>query len=170
MESGGGSTTTPLHLPNPSAPTWPDRIETLSYILTHQTLAPSLHSQFFVSLRVPCFLDWSFPPFLCPSPNALRSWSLSFFLSRASRLGLPRTTWRSLCPFQQPPPCLLSSGVDPAPERWGPEERRAYARKRLRRRPFGVRVPQFLLFALPNLALLSLLLFDPFWRKPLLST
>jgi hypothetical protein len=148
-------------------PTWRDRIETLSHVLTHQTLAPSLHSQFFVSLRAPCFLDWSFPPFLCPLATSLPSWSLSFFLSSASHLGLPRSTWRSLCPFQQPPPCILSSGVDPAPERWGLQERREYARRRIRRGRFGLHIPQVLLFAVPNLVLLSLvLLFDPLWRRP----
>ncbi|KAF3334764.1 hypothetical protein FCM35_KLT21368 [Carex littledalei] len=150
-----------------STPSWPDRIETLSHILTHQTLTPSLHSQFFVSLRAPCFLDWSFPPFLCDSPTALPFWTLSFFFSRASRLGFPHTTWRSLCPFQQPPPCILSSGVDPAPDRWGPQELREYARKRIRRPRHGPRVPQLLLFLVPNLALLSLLLMsDGLWRRP----
>lgn len=151
-----------------SIPSWQDRIETLSHILTHQTLTPSLHSQFFVSLRAPCFLDWSFPPFLCSSsPTALPFWSLSFFLSRASRLGFPHTTWRSLCPFQQPPPCILSSGVDPAPDRWGPQERREYGRKRIRRARHGPRVPQVLLVLVPNLVLLSLLLLsDLLWRKP----
>ncbi|KAJ4768851.1 hypothetical protein LUZ62_079226 [Rhynchospora pubera] len=150
----------------PTWPTWAERIETLSHVLTHQTLSPSLHSQFFISQRFPCFQNWAFPPFLCASPTSLPVWSLSFFLSRASRLGLPRTSLRCLCPFQQPPPCILSSAVEPAPDRWGPHQRRDYARKRIRRGRFGPQVSELLCFLLPNLALLSLLLFsDPLWRK-----
>ncbi|XP_072982381.1 uncharacterized protein [Typha latifolia] len=149
------------------APTWEQRIHTLTHILIHQTTTPSFHSQLFVASQVPCFLNWDYPPFLCPSnhsfPPPLLRWSFSLFLSRAVRLGQPITTWRSKCPFQQPPPLVLSSAVDPAPQRWGPEERRAYFRKRLRRGRIGIRVPPLLILVVPNLALLSLLLWDSLW-------
>ncbi|KAJ3680123.1 hypothetical protein LUZ60_016401 [Juncus effusus] len=148
-------------------PTWPNRFETLTHVLTHQTLSPSLHSQHFVSLRAPCFLNWSYPPFLCPSPLPLFKFSFSLYLSRLSRLGLPHTTWRSLCPFQQPPPVIISSGVDPGPERLGVEERREYARRRIRRKRWsGNEVGGVLLLIVPNIAALSLVVFnDGFWRR-----
>ncbi|XP_010928503.1 uncharacterized protein [Elaeis guineensis] len=153
-----------------SAPSWEQRIQALTHILTNPTTAPSLHSQLFVATHIPCFLRWDYPPFLCPAasspfPSPLLRWSFSLFLSRAARLGLPRSSWRSKCPFQQPPPLVLSSAVEAAPPRWGPEERRAYFRRRLRRGRLGVRVPPILVFAVPNLALLSLLFWDPTWLR-----
>ncbi|CAL9120906.1 unnamed protein product [Musa textilis] len=151
-------------------PTWEQRMHTLTHILTHPTTAPSLHSQLFVAAHVPCFLSWDYPPFLCrPAPLAagfpppLLRWSLAIFLRRSSRLGLPASSWRAKCPFQQPPPLVLSSAVDPPPPRWGPEERRESVRKRLRRGRIGVRVSPVLAFAVPNLALLSLLFWEPLW-------
>lgn len=155
-------------------PTWLQRMHALTHVLTHTTATPSLHSQLFVATQVPCFLSWDYPPFLCsPPPSAfppLLRWSIGLFLRRASRLCLPASSWRSKCPFQQPPPLVLSRAVDPPPPRWGPEERRECFRKRLRRGRIGLRVPPFLAFAIPNIALLSLLLWDPLWsgivKKP----
>ncbi|WOL12351.1 hypothetical protein Cni_G21117 [Canna indica] len=152
-------------------PTGRQRFHVLTHILTYPTTAPSLHSQLFVASQVPCFLSWEYPPFLCRQaaatfPSPLLRWSVALFLRRASRLCLAASSWRSKCPFQQPPPLVLSSAVDPPPPRLGPEERRERFRKRLRRGRIGIRVPEVLAFAVPNLALLSLLLWDPFWFRP----
>ncbi|OAY63277.1 hypothetical protein ACMD2_04286 [Ananas comosus] len=124
------------------AATWVERSVVLSHVLTHPTPTPCLHSQLLVASRVPCFLRWEYPPFLCSDSDSdstgllLLRWCVgSLFLPRAAALGLARSSWRCQCPFQQPPPLRLSAAVDPPPDRWTSAERRAYLRRlRLRRR------------------------------------
>lgn len=147
--------------------TWYQRIQALTHVLTSPTTSPSLHSQFFVASHVPCFLRWDYPPFLCPDsrgrnfPPLLLRWAFSYlFLPRISRWGLPKTSWRCKCPYQQPPPLILAAGVEEA--RWGDEERRAYARRRLSRRRLQSRIHPLIPFLAPNVLLLSLLLWNPF--------
>uniref|UniRef100_A0ACD5V7N6 Uncharacterized protein n=1 Tax=Avena sativa TaxID=4498 RepID=A0ACD5V7N6_AVESA len=120
--------------PTPT-PTWAQRTEALTHILTHPSHSPSLHSQLFLASRVPCPpRGSSYPPFLCPGASLLR-WALtSVFLPRASRLGLPPSSWRSRCPFQLPPPLVPSAAIEQAPERWGEAEIKAYAQRRRARR------------------------------------
>ena len=125
------------------APTWAQRAEALTHILTHPSHSPSLHSQLFLASRVPCpGSASSYPPFLCPGASLLR-WALaSVFLPRAARLCLPPSSWRSRCPFQLPPPLVPSAAIEPAPERWGDAELAAYARRRRARRgPLTTRPP-----------------------------
>ncbi|KAF8715067.1 hypothetical protein HU200_027614 [Digitaria exilis] len=130
-----------------AVPTWAQRAEALTHILTHPSHSPSLHSQLFVASRVPCppsgpGSTTPYPPFLCPGASLLR-WALaSVFLPRAARLCLPPSSWRSRCPFQLPPPLVPSVGIEPAPERWGDAELAAYARRRRARRgPLTARPP-----------------------------
>lgn len=170
-------------LPNPVSQmeetTWEERIRAVTHLLTAPPSAavfPPLHSQLFLGACAPCYTRWDFPPFLCrrlgrsPLPGVLPplplllDWSISFFLSRGACLGrpaVPASSWRSKCPFQQPPPRVLSSVVEPAPARWGAEELRAYFRGRLRRRRLGIEVPTLVAVAAPNMLLFSLLLWDP---------
>ncbi|KAL5772352.1 hypothetical protein ACOSQ2_012276 [Xanthoceras sorbifolium] len=146
--------------------TWEQRIQALTHILTSPTTTPSLHSQFFISTQIPCYLNWDYPPVLCTKPAAagfpslyLR-WGFSLFLKRVSRFGLPHTSWRSKCPYQQPPPLILAEGVEEAD--WGDEQRREYVRRRLRRKRLGSDVNPLIPTVLPNLLLFSLLLWNPF--------
>ncbi|KAI9113519.1 hypothetical protein K1719_015446 [Acacia pycnantha] len=37
-------------------------------ILTSPKATPTLHSQFFISHQIPCYLNWDYPPILCPKP------------------------------------------------------------------------------------------------------
>ncbi|KAJ0987018.1 hypothetical protein J5N97_005401 [Dioscorea zingiberensis] len=144
---------------------WEQKLQALTHILIHPTSTPSLHSQFFIASRVPCFLHWDYPPFLCsPKPPILR-WSLSLFLSRIPTFGRPRFSWRSSCPFLQPPPPFVSPAAAPAPPRWGSEERRDWVRRRLRRGQLGLRVHPLVAVSVPNLLLLALLLYDPLWLR-----
>ncbi|XP_039146893.1 LOW QUALITY PROTEIN: uncharacterized protein LOC120284164 [Dioscorea cayenensis subsp. rotundata] len=144
---------------------WEQKLQALTHILTHPTSTPSLHSQLFIASRVPCFLFWDYPPFLCsPNPPMLH-WVLSLFFSRVSTFGLPAFSWRSSCPFLQPPPPFLSPAVVTAPVRWGSEERRDWARRRLRRGQLGLRLHPFVVISVPNLVLLALLLYDPLWLR-----
>ncbi|XP_010052275.2 uncharacterized protein LOC104440991 [Eucalyptus grandis] len=147
--------------------TWEQKLHTLTHLLTTRTTAPSLHSQFLVSSLVPCYLRWDYPPLLCsraPSPDLLLlRWSLSLFLRRLPRLGLPETSWRCKCPYQQPPPPVLAAGVGEA--RWGDAERREYFRRRLRRGRLGREVNPLVPILVPNLLLFSLLLWDPFHEE-----
>ncbi|KAF9611604.1 hypothetical protein IFM89_033608 [Coptis chinensis] len=148
--------------------TWERRLVAVTHILTHQTTTPSLHSQFFISNQIPCYLNWDYPPILCNKntqnkfPSLYLKWGFSLFLKRVSRLGCPETSWRSKCPFQQPPPLILAKGVEEVPAQWGEEERRGYYRKRLRRKRLGSDVNPLIPFLVPNLFLLSLLVWDPF--------
>ncbi|KAG0457641.1 hypothetical protein HPP92_022531 [Vanilla planifolia] len=137
-------------------PTWKDRIETLTHILMHPTTTPSLHSQLFVAARVPCFIRWDYPPFLCSDGSLpLLRWSCALLFRRLTGIGQPaRSSWRSKCPFQQPPPLVLSSAEQMAPSRWTPEELRARLRRRIQRGRLGLRVPPMLAVGLPILFLL----------------
>ncbi|KAL0919431.1 hypothetical protein M5K25_011525 [Dendrobium thyrsiflorum] len=147
-------------------PTWEDRIETLSHILTHPTKTPSLHSQLFVAARFPCFLRWDYPPFLCEAgASVILRWSSALFFRRVTGLERPTASWRSKCPFQHPPPMLLSCAEEPAPARWTPELLRERVRRRFRRGRLGLRVPPLLVVAVPNLVLLLLLFRDPNWAQ-----
>ncbi|KAL6005993.1 hypothetical protein ACLOJK_040038 [Asimina triloba] len=145
---------------------WEQRIHAVTCILTHPTTTPSLHSQLLISTQIPCYLTWDYPPFLCsrnratPIPLLLR-WGISLFFKRLSRFCLPETSWRSKCPFQQPPPLILAAGIDPAPPQWSDELRREYVRKRLRRKRLVSDVPPFIPFVVPNLLLFLLLLWNP---------
>ncbi|CAK9181855.1 unnamed protein product [Ilex paraguariensis] len=145
--------------------TWDQKLHALTHILTNPTTTPTLHSQFFISTQVPCYLNWDYPPILCRKstttfpPIHLR-WAFSRFLKRVSRFGLPETSWRAKCPFQQPPPLVLAKGLDEA--QWGEEQRREYVRKRFQRKRIGINVNPWVLIMGPNLLLLSLLLLNPF--------
>lgn len=145
---------------------WEQRLQALTHILTtHPTTTPSLHSQFLISTQIPCYLSWDYPPILCPQstttfpPLQLR-WAFSLFLKRVSRFGLPETSWRSKCPFQQPPPLILAKGVEEA--QWGDEQKREYVRKRLRMKRRGTDVNPLIPVLVPNMLLLSLLFWNPF--------
>ncbi|XP_061341614.1 uncharacterized protein LOC133287927 [Gastrolobium bilobum] len=139
---------------------WEQRLQALTHILTSPTTTPSLHSQFFIATQIPCYLKWDYPPILCSDPWILKRWEWSLFLKRVFRMGLPQTSWRSKCPFQQPPPLILAKGVDEA--EWGHEQRRAYVRKRLSRKHLDKNVNPLLPILIPNLLLLSLLIWNPF--------
>ncbi|THF97871.1 uncharacterized protein LOC114299149 [Camellia sinensis] len=145
--------------------TWEQKIQALTHILTHPTTTPTLHSQLFISSQIPCYLNWDYPPLLCPKstttfpPLHLR-WAFSLFLKRVSRFGLPHTSWRSKCPYQQPPPLILAKGLEEA--KWDDEEKREYVRKRLRRKRVGSDVHPLIPILVPNLLLFSLLLWNPF--------
>ncbi|XP_038690126.1 uncharacterized protein LOC119988934 [Tripterygium wilfordii] len=146
--------------------TWEQRIHALTHILTSPTTNPPLHSQFFISTQIPCYLNWDYPPILCNKPTTtgfpslhLR-WGFSLFLKKISRSGPPKTSWRCKCPYQQPPPLILAKGVEEA--QWGDEQRRVYVRRRLRRKRLGSDVNPLIPILVPNLFLFSLLLWNPF--------
>lgn len=144
--------------------TWEERLEAITHILTSPTNSPSLHSQLFISNQIPCYLNWDYPPVLCPKssktfPSLHLRWGVSLFLKRVSRFGFPETSWRSKCPYLQPPPLILAKGVEEA--QWGEEQRRHYFRKRLRRKRLQTNVNPFIPILVPNLFLFSLLLWDP---------
>ncbi|KAL8032552.1 hypothetical protein ABFX02_13G103700 [Erythranthe guttata] len=145
---------------------WEQKVNALTHILTNSTTtSPSLHSQLFIATQIPCYLNWNYPPLLChhssaaSSPPPLMRWALFQFLKRASRLGLPETSWRSKCPYQLPPPLVLAEGLKEA--EWGGEERKKYVRERLRRKRLGSNVNPLIPIVVPNLLLLSLLFWDP---------
>jgi hypothetical protein len=145
--------------------TWEQRLQALTHLLTSPTTTPPLYSQFFISTQIPCYLKWDYPPILCAKdtktfPSLLLRWGFSLFLKRASRLGCPETSWRSKCPYQQPPPLILAKGLEEA--QWGDEQRREYARKRLRRKKLVSNVNPFIPILVPNLLLFSLMLWNPF--------
>ncbi|ESW20118.1 hypothetical protein PHAVU_006G182500 [Phaseolus vulgaris] len=138
---------------------WEQRLQALTHILTSPTTTPSLHSQFFIATQIPCYLNWDYPPFLCSNPNILRKWLCSFFLKRVLGTAPPQTSWRSKCPFHQPQPLILAEGLqDP---NWAPQERRAYVRKRMARK-LRKNVNPALYILIPNLLLLSLMIWNPF--------
>ncbi|KAL6652537.1 hypothetical protein ACP70R_011462 [Stipagrostis hirtigluma subsp. patula] len=160
--------------PSAPNPTWAQRTEALTHILTHPSHAPSLHSQLFLASRVPCpppGATTSYPPFLCPGASLLR-WALAaVFLPRAARLGLPPSSWRSRCPFQLPPPLVPSSAIEPAPARWGEDELRGYARRRRARRgPLTTRPPLSVagavLTTVPNIVIIAVVIRELFWVRP----
>lgn len=143
--------------------TWDQRIQALTHIILNPTTKPSFESQIFISNQIPCYLNWDYPPILCTKrtfPSVYLKWAFSVYLKRVSRLGAPETSWRSKCPYQQPPPLILAKGVEEA--QWGDEERRQYVRKRFKRRHFGSDVNPFIPFIVPNILLFSLLFYNPF--------
>ncbi|CAN6239829.1 unnamed protein product [Urochloa humidicola] len=158
------------------APTWAQRAEALTHILTHPSHSPSLHSQLLLASRVPCPPPGPtpYPPFLCPGAGgaSLFRWALaSVFLPRATRLGLPPSSWRSRCPFQLPPPLVPSAAIEPAPERWGDAELTAYARRRRARRgPLTARPPVSVagavLVTVPCVAIVIAAIRELFWVLP----
>ncbi|KAJ1394032.1 hypothetical protein SESBI_34570 [Sesbania bispinosa] len=141
--------------------TWEQKLQALTHILTNPTTTPSLHSQFFIATQIPCYLNWDYPPILCSNPSLLKRWVSSFFLKRVFGIGPPQTSWRSKCPYQQPPPLILAEGVEEEAQ-WGNEQRRAYVRKRLARRRLGSDVNPLLPILIPNFLLLSLMIWNPF--------
>lgn len=144
---------------------WPQKLEALTHALVCPSSAPALSSQFFMAAQIPCYLNWEYPPILCPKPSLFPflslhlQWGFSLFLRRVSRFGLPKTSWRSKCPFQQPPPLILAKSLDAA--QWGDEQRRNYVRMRLRRKRLGSDVNPLIPIMVPNLLLFSLLLWNP---------
>lgn len=144
----------------PSSSTWEQKIQALTHILIHPTTTPTLHSQFLISSLIPNYRNWDFPPLSSPNPSLNFSFAISLFLKRVSRLGLSPSSWRAKCPYQQPPPLVLARGVEEA--KWGDEDRKLYVRMRLRRKRVGSTVHPLIPFLLPNMFLLSLLLWDPY--------
>ncbi|KAH9797118.1 Myosin heavy chain-like protein [Citrus sinensis] len=141
--------------------TWEQKLQALTHVLTSPTNSPPLHSQLFVSSQIPCYLNWDYPPVFCTKFRYIHwRWGLSLFLRRVSRFGLPQTSWRSKCPYQQPPPLTLAKGVEEA--KWGDEEKREYVRKRLQRKRLGCHVNPLIPILVPNLLLFSLFFWDPF--------
>lgn len=139
---------------------WEQILQALTHILTTPTTQPSIHSQFFISTQIPCYLNWDYPPVFCPKSVELR-WAVSLFFKRVSRFGLPQTSWRSKCPYFQPPPLVLAKGVEEA--KWGDEQKmRDYVRGRFRRKRLVSDVNPLIPILLPNLLLFSLLLWNPF--------
>ncbi|TXG47461.1 hypothetical protein EZV62_026755 [Acer yangbiense] len=138
-----------------------DRLEALLIIEFHHETLHCLVSKFSSSRRCPSF-GYNSLMIFCPYdfPSLYLRWGFSLFLKRVSRLGLPHTSWRSKCQYQQPPPLILAKGVEEA--EWGDEQRREYVRKRMRRRRLGINVNPLIATVLPNLLLLSLLLWNPF--------
>ncbi|KAL9243631.1 hypothetical protein vseg_017492 [Gypsophila vaccaria] len=144
---------------------WEERLNTVTHILTTPTTTPTLHSQYLISTQLPCYLNWDYPPLLCPHPNTLLKWTISsFFLKRLPFFGRahahPLTSWRSKCPYSLPTPLLLAHGVHPP--MWDDESKRLFLRSRLRRRRLQSRVNPWVPFLGPNLFLFSLLLWNPF--------
>ena len=142
--------------------TWEERINGLTHILTSPTTSPPLYSQLFIANQIPCFLNWDYPPLLCPNkafPSPHFKWVLSFFLKRVVKYGPPQTSWRSKCPYLQPPPLVLAKGLEEA--HWGEQQRREAFRKRLRRRRLVNNVNPLIPIVVPNLLLLSFLFWDP---------
>ncbi|XP_021830220.1 uncharacterized protein LOC110770394 [Prunus avium] len=143
--------------------TWEQRLHALTHVLINPTTTPPLHSQFFISTQIPCYLNWDYPPVLCTKsafPPIHLQWGISLFLKRVSRFGLPETSWRSKCPYHLPPPLILAKGTEEA--QWGDEQRRENFRKRMRRKRLGGDVNPVLPILVPNLLLLSLLFWNPF--------
>ncbi|XP_078438454.1 uncharacterized protein LOC144708880 [Wolffia australiana] len=140
---------------------WEQRLRATTHLLSSppaETASTSIHSQLFLAACAPSYARWDFPPFLAPLP--LLPWSLSFFLSRL-RHSPPSPSWRSKCPFQQPPPLFLSPAVDPPPSPPSADALRRYFRRRLRRRRPGFDLPGPVVVLIPNLLLFSLLFWDP---------
>ncbi|EOA29183.1 hypothetical protein CARUB_v10025455mg [Capsella rubella] len=137
--------------------TWEQRLQAVTHILTNPTTKPSLHSQFLIGSLVPNYTSWDYPPIY--SQKHLRQWWVSQILKRVSRFGLPDTSWRSNCPYYQPAAAVMAMGVDEG--KWGKEERREYARKRLRRKRLVNEVNPYIPLLVPNLLLFTLLLWDP---------
>ncbi|XP_074269900.1 uncharacterized protein LOC141592909 [Silene latifolia] len=144
--------------------TWEQKFHALTHILTSPTTNPSMHSQYMISNQIPCYLNWDYPPLLCTKykhqPTFFLRWEFSLFLKRVSRFGLPATSWRSKCPYYQPPPLILAKGLEEA--KWDDEGKRQYVRKRLHRKRIESEVNPWIPVLIPNLFLFSLLLWNPF--------
>ncbi|KAI3796821.1 hypothetical protein L1987_39507 [Smallanthus sonchifolius] len=136
---------------------WEERQQALTHILTNPTTTtPSLHSQYLISTQLPCYLNWDYPPILCPKHQL--QWAVGLFMKRVG--GVFKGSWRSKCPYQQPPPLVLAKGVQPP--KWGDEDKREYVKKRLTRKKLGNDINPWIPILLPNLILLSFLYWDPF--------
>ncbi|GAV60328.1 hypothetical protein CFOL_v3_03859, partial [Cephalotus follicularis] len=146
--------------------TWEQKLQALTHILTSPTTEPPLYSQLFISTQIPCYLNWDYPPVLCTKAindtflSLHMRWGFSLFIKRVFRFGLPVTSWRSKCPYQQPPPLILAKGLEEA--QWGDVQRREYVRRRLRRKRLVSDVHPLIPIMVPNILLLSLLLWNPF--------
>ncbi|KAK9051688.1 hypothetical protein SSX86_028316 [Deinandra increscens subsp. villosa] len=140
--------------------TWEQKHHALTHILTHPTTTPSLHSQLFISTQIPCYLNWDYPPILCPKYNQFQ-WAVGLFLKRVSKFGVTNQgSWRSKCPYQQPPPLVLAKGVEQP--KWDDEDKIEYVKRRFRRKKLGNDINPWIPILLPNLILLSFLFWDPF--------
>ncbi|KAI4374130.1 hypothetical protein MLD38_012163 [Melastoma candidum] len=139
----------------------PEILHALTHLLTTpSTATPDLHSQLLIStLLHPSALPSHYPPVLSSPPSRHLGHGLGLFLRRISPFRAPTTSWRSKCPYQQPPPAVLARGLEEA--RWGDEGRRAYFRARLRRKRLGSDLHPLVPFLIPNLLLFTLLLWDP---------
>ncbi|XP_021726588.1 uncharacterized protein LOC110693771 [Chenopodium quinoa] len=140
--------------------TWEQKFTALTHILTNPTTNPSLHSQYFIANQIPCYLNWDFPPLLCPkyqnNPTFNLKWSFSLFLKR---LRAPPISWRSKCPYSQPPPLILGKGVEEA--KWDDESKRLYFRKRLFRKKLVSEVNPLIPILVPNVLLVWVLFWGP---------
>ncbi|XP_020230949.1 uncharacterized protein LOC109811578 [Cajanus cajan] len=141
--------------------TWEQRVQALTHILTSPTRTPNLHSQFFMATQIPCYLNWDYPPILCPNPSLLKTWVSSLFLKTLFGKSPPQTSWRSQCPFHQPPPLILAHGLQEP--HWGAQQRRDYVRNRFSR-TLRRNVNPLVHILIPNLFLLSLMIWNPFFR------
>ncbi|XP_015067156.1 uncharacterized protein LOC107011973 [Solanum pennellii] len=145
--------------------TWNQRIQALTHIILNPTTKPSFESQIFISNQIPCYLNWDYPPILCTKitfPSVYLKWAFSYYLKWISRLGAPETSWRSKCPYQQPPPLILAKGVEEA--QWGDEERRQFVRKRFKKRIFSREGNIFVLAILPNILALLFIFRNPYLK------
>ncbi|XP_031482118.1 uncharacterized protein LOC116252155 [Nymphaea colorata] len=143
-----------------------ERSRVLAHILTVPTTQPSLYDQFFISRQMPCYLKWDYPPVFCKRNN--NGWlplhfqyGLLLFFRRCVKLGLPETSWRCKCPFQQPPPLTIAKGVEPASLQLNTEKKRELARKILNRKRWISRVHPLIPFLVPNVALFMLFFHNP---------
>ncbi|KAK1378708.1 Glycogen phosphorylase 1-like [Heracleum sosnowskyi] len=139
---------------------WEQRLQVLTHILTHPTTTPSLHSQILISTQLPSNYNLDYYPPILSSKSTQLKWTFSLFLNKVSRFGLPQTSWRSKCPYQIPPPLILAKGVEEA--KWGDEEKREYVSKRMRKRRLGNNINPLIPILVPNMLLLSLLLWNPY--------
>ncbi|XP_074340237.1 uncharacterized protein LOC141677974 [Apium graveolens] len=140
---------------------WERRLEVVTHVLTHPTTTPSLHSQILISTLLPSnyYTIDSYPPIFSSKSTQLR-WALSLFLDKVSRFGAPPTSWRSKCPYHIPPPLILAKGVEEA--KWEDVEKREYVSKRMRKRRLGNNINPLVPILVPNILLLSLLLWNPY--------
>ncbi|KAI3947968.1 hypothetical protein MKW92_042350 [Papaver armeniacum] len=117
---------------------WEQRLHALTHLLTNPTIKPSLHSQLFISNQ----MQTAFHLYI--------SDGVSLSSKRVLRLGPPLTSWRSQCPYQQPPPLILAKGLE-------------YFKKEVKRKRFsGWTINPLIPVLVPNLMLLSILFLKPF--------
>ncbi|RAL44773.1 hypothetical protein DM860_003532 [Cuscuta australis] len=145
---------------------WEQRLQALTHIITSPAPSPPpLHSQYFIAAQVPCYLNWHYPPLLCPKPLIHPKWALSFFLRNLSAGSeRPENSWRSKCPYSVPPPVVLAGGVEAAA--WGDEERMTeQGRRRVRRKGLVSNVHPLVPFVIPHLLFLPFLHWKHFLDK-----